>query len=106
MFSTVRTPSGVIAPLKLNQFEFQRRYHAWKKEDNKRVAKQKLNDTDTRRALYNLRNYGVDAVLRMDAEARELRRSREQAAAERIADEMCKNAVAAVKKELNLARGE
>jgi len=107
MFTTVKTPSGIVAPLKLNDFEFQRRYRQWREnEEAPRRAKALKSDTDTRRALYYLRNYGVDGVMKMDAEARELKRIRQQAATERIVEMMTMEAVASVRKELNLARRE
>lgn len=106
MYTTLETPSGIIAPLKLNDFEFHRRYLAWKEKENVRRKKAKLHDTDTRRALYYLRNYGSDKVADMDRDAREERLAKEEREAERIATMMAMEAARAVQIELGLTRRE
>lgn len=93
-------------PLKLNDFEFQRRFMDWKEREKKKRAMDKLNDTDTRRGLYFLRNYGVDRVMKMDNDSRESRRAKAEAEAERIASMMAMEAARAVQIELGLSRRE
>lgn len=106
MYSTIQTAGGIIAPVKLNDIEFRRRFLAWKEREKVKRKLEQLHDTDTRRAAYYLRNYGAEGLLAMDARARAERKAREDAERERIVDLMTMEAVAYTKKKLNLARRE
>jgi hypothetical protein len=88
MYTTVKTQGGIIAPLQLNDIEFQRRYLAWRKQEDKKERLEKLYNTDIRRANYWLRKVGADGVFRMDQRSRQERMEREQRERERIAELM------------------
>ncbi len=103
MFATAQTPAGILVPLKLNQFEYQRRLYEWKKRRKKELALQQLRDStneDARRGAYFVRNYGAEKTADIAIQANKDRRQRELNEAERIADLMAMEAAMAFKKGL------
>lgn len=107
MFANMQTTNGLVAPLRLNQFEFQRRFQDWfEKYEKPRRLKEIKNDVDTRRGLYYLRNIGVDGLMELDRQSRATKKARENAARDRIVEMMTNEAVEAVRKEMGLSRRE
>lgn len=100
MIATAKTPGGIFTPLKLNQFEFQRRFLAWQKQEKKRLALEAIYNIDAKRGAYMLRNFGIDKVLDMDKASRADKKARADAEAERIADMMAMDAARQLKTEM------
>lgn len=103
MYATHVTADGLVVPVGVNPFEYRRRYLAWKEEQAKQFAWDRLHDESTRRALYLLRNEGVEGLLRMDSNARAERKAKEEEGFARIRKMMIDEAVFKLKHELGLS---
>ena len=103
MIATAQTKAGIIVPLKLNQFEFERAMYEWKKKRQIELKLQQLKDSkdeSARRGSYMLRNFGSERTADMAIRATRERKQRELNEAERIADLMAMEAASAFSKGL------
>lgn len=103
MIATAATPSGLVVPLQINPFEYQRRLYEWKKARKKELALQQLRDSkdeSARRGSYFVRNFGAEKTADIVIRANRDRKEREVQEAERIADLMCMEAARALQRGL------